>query len=251
MPRYHIVWGTSRELTRRMIAPCTRPLAAQARLLHQHRVHRARLRRGKNCRALAVEEATGREVRLAAPVVVLAMGGINGSHEQVRRNWPQDRPRPASMLNGAHSFADGQLHQLATGLGAQVTHAGEMWNYAAGFPHPYPQFPATGCRDPCKSALWMDHRGERIGPEPLVTGFDTHWLCQRVAEQDKPWTCTAQLALAAKEFASPGRHNTRIRAPPVRVPQGNLLGHHRGGGRCRARARISWSPTRWRNWRQR
>ena len=159
------------------------------------------------------------------------MGGINGGHEETRANWPQGRPRPAAMLNGAHPFADGKLHRHAARLGAQITHAGEMWNYAAGFPHPFPHFDGHGLSAiPCKSALWLNHRGERIGPAPLVTGFDTHWLCQRVAAQEKPWTWhLLNWRIAAKEFAISGaEHNQRIR--DRQFPQflkETLLGNHR------------------------
>ncbi len=172
------------------------------------------------------------EVRLAAPVVVLAMGGINGSHEEARRNWPSDRPLPKTMLNGAHPFADGRMHHwTADHLGAQITHAGEMWNYAAGIPHPFPHFPGHGLSlIPCKSALWLNHRGERIGPEPLVTGFDTHWLCQQVAAQDKPWTWQLlNRRIALKEFAISGaEHNPRIRDRQfLRFLAETLFGNHR------------------------
>ena len=232
VPRYHVVWGTSRELTRRMIAALREAGAGgRLRLLHGHRVAALEHAGGRIAGALAIGEATGGEVRLAAPVVVLAMGGINGSHAQVRGNWPQDRPCPASMLNGAHPFADGRLHQIASGLGAQVTHAGEMWNYAAGFPHPFPHFDGHGLSAiPCKSALWLDHTGRRIGPEPLVTGFDTHWLCQRVAAQEKPWTWhLLNWRIAAKEFAISGaEHNPRIRDKQfLRFLKETLLGNHR------------------------
>jgi predicted oxidoreductase len=181
--------------------------------------------------ALAINEADGSEVRLSAPVVVLAMGGINGSHEETRANWPQHRPLPATMLNGAHPFADGRLHHLVAGLGGRITHAGEMWNYAAGFPHPFPHFEGHGLSTiPCKSALWLNHRGERIGPEPLVTGFDTHELCQRVAAQEKPWTWhLLNWRIAAKEFAISGaEHNQRVRDRqfPMFLKE-TLLGNHR------------------------
>jgi hypothetical protein len=89
-----------------------------------------------------------------------------------------------------------------------------MWNYAGGIAHPFPHFEGHGLSIvPCKSALWLDHRGERIGPEPLVTGFDTHWLCQRVAEQARPWTWQLlNRRIALKEFAISGaEHNSRIR----------------------------------------
>ena len=170
--------------------------------------------------------------RVEAPVVVLAMGGLNGAHEQVRAHWPADRPQPATMLNGAHPFADGRLHALvADSLGGQITHAGEMWNYAAGFPHPQPHFEGHGLSIiPCKSALWLNHEGRRIGPEPLVTGFDTHWLCQQVAAQPRPWSWhLMNWRIAAKEFAISGaEHNPRIRDQQfLRFAWETLTGNHR------------------------
>jgi predicted oxidoreductase len=231
LPRYHIVWGTSRELTRRMIAALRTADGGRLTLLHGHRVTQLDRSAGKIGGAVAVDERSGAEVRIDAPVVVLAMGGINGNHAEVRANWPKDRPMPAAMLNGAHPFADGKLHHLAAGFGARITHAGEMWNYAAGFPHPYPHFEGHGLSTiPCKSALWLDHRGERIGPAPLVTGFDTHWLCRRVAEQEKPWTWhLLNWRIAIKEFAISGaEHNQRIRDRqfPLFLKE-TLFGNHR------------------------
>ncbi|MCK0106080.1 FAD-dependent oxidoreductase [Marinobacter sp. S0848L] len=216
VPRYHIVWGTSRELTRKMIEAMHQANSGgRLTLLHQHRITGLEHQGGKVSGAVAVNEQAGEEVRFSAPAVVLAMGGINGSHKECRANWPAERPQPATMLNGAHPYADGKLHHWAEdNLGANITHAGEMWNYAAGFPHPYPHFKGHGLSTiPCKSALWLNHRGERIGPEPLVTGFDTHWLCQQVAAQEKPWTWhLLNRRIALKEFAISGaEHNARIR----------------------------------------
>lgn len=232
VPRYHVVWGTARELVRCLLAALDRENAGgRLTLLHSHRVTRLEHQAGRVSGALALNELTGEEVSLTAPAVVLATGGINGSHEQCRANWPEGRPQPARMLNGAHPFADGRMHHwVADSLGGQITHAGEMWNYAAGFAHPYPHFPGHGLSTiPCKSALWLDHRGERIGPEPLVTGFDTHWLCQRVAQQEKPWTWhLLNWRIAAREFAISGaEHNARIRDKqfPLFVKE-LLLGNH-------------------------
>ncbi|MBS0194537.1 MAG: FAD-dependent oxidoreductase [Proteobacteria bacterium] len=232
LPRYHVVWGSSRELTLTMIA-AMRAADAGGKLtvLHGHRVVALEREAGRIAGAIAVDESSGAQVRLQAPVVVLAMGGINGSHAQVRANWPQGQPLPTRMLNGAHPFADGQLHQHAAELGARITHAGDMWNYAAGIPHPQPHFEGHGLSlIPCKSALWLDHRGRRIGSEPLVTGFDTNWLCQRVAEQEKPWTWhLLNWKIAAKELAISGaEHNPRIRDKQfIRFLKETLLGNHR------------------------
>jgi hypothetical protein len=232
VPRYHVLWGTSRLLAVRMIE-AVRAAGADGRLtlLSGHRVTALDTRAGVLCGAVAVDETSGQLRRLAAPVVVLATGGLNGSHDQVRAHWPADRPMPATMLNGAHPFADGALHRAATALGGQITHAGEMWNYAAGFPHPQPHFPGHGLSTiPCKSALWLNHRGERIGPQPLVTGFDTHELCQRVAAQEQPWTWhLLNWRIAAKEFAISGaEHNARIRDRQfLHFLKETLLGNHR------------------------
>ena len=232
VPRYHVVWGTSRELTRRMIA-ALREAGANGNLvlLHRHRVTALETADGRMTGVLAADEGTGREIRIDAPVVVLATGGLNGGHAEARRNWPADRPRPATMLNGAHPYADGAMHHAAETLGARIVRAGEMWNYAAGFPHPFPHFDGHGLSAiPCKSALWLDHTGRRIGPEPLVTGFDTHWLCQRVAEQEQPWTWhLLNWRIAAKEFAISGaEHNVRIRDQQfLRFLKETLLGNHR------------------------
>ena len=168
LPRYHVV-GTSRELTRCMIATLKgADSGGRLQILSRHRVTSLERSAGALSGAVAVNEATGAEVRLDAPVVVLAMGGINGSHAETVANWPTHRPRPATMLNGAHPFADGRLHHLVEDqLDGRITHAGEMWNYAAGIPHPQPHFDGHGLSlIPCKSALWLDHTGRRMGPEP-------------------------------------------------------------------------------------
>ena len=233
VPRYHVIWGTARELVKVMIAALHRENThVQLKLLHQHRVTELDRQAGQIAGALAVNEMSGESVRVKASTVVMATGGINGSHKECRKNWPEDQPQPTEMLNGAHPYADGKMHHwVADTLGGQITHAGDMWNYAAGFPHPYPHFPGHGLSTiPCKSALWLNHRGERIGPEPLVTGFDTNWLCQRVAEQAKPWTWhLLNWRIAAKEFAISGaEHNQRIR--DKQFPQfikELILGNHR------------------------
>src|SRR5690606_27074188 len=79
LPRYHVVWGTSRELVRCMIAALhAANRDGRLTLLHRHRITGLDHQGGKVCGATAVNEATGEEIRFSASVVVLAMGGING-----------------------------------------------------------------------------------------------------------------------------------------------------------------------------
>ncbi|WP_284619064.1 FAD-binding protein [Aquabacterium humicola] len=233
LPRYHIVWGTARELVRRLVAAMRRAgSGGRLTVLHRCRVSAVERAGGRIAGVQVCDDTTGATALVRAPVVVLAMGGLNGSHAQARANWPAARARPATMLNGAHPYADGLLHEhVRDTFGGRIVRAGEMWNYAAGIPHPYPHFDGHGLSlIPCKSALWLDHRGRRIGPEPLVTGFDTHWLCQRVAQQEKPWTWhLLNWRIATKELALSGaEHNPRIRDRqfPLFVKE-TLLGNHR------------------------
>ena len=232
LPRYHVLWGTGRALALRMIA-LAREAGADGRLrvLSGHRVDGLERSAGVLGGVVAHPVDGGEPVRIDAPVVVLAMGGINGSTQQVIANWPPNRPRPATMLNGAHPFSDGRLHaRVADEWGGRVTHAGEMWNYAAGIPHPQPRFEGQGLSAiPCKSALWLDHRGRRIGPEPLITGFDTHDLCQRIAALEKPYTWQLlNWRIASHELAISGaEHNPHVRdARPLRFLLDMLLGNH-------------------------
>ena len=96
VPRYHVVWGTSRELTRRMISAMqAADSGGRLKVLSGHRVVALERSGGLMSGVQAVHEASGAPVRIDAPVVVLAMGGVNGSTEQCVANWPAHRP-PAS-----------------------------------------------------------------------------------------------------------------------------------------------------------
>ncbi|WP_022982928.1 FAD-dependent oxidoreductase [Ideonella sp. B508-1] len=218
LPRYHVLWGSSRLLTLRVIAALEQaasgPRADRLTLLCGTRVTALDWTDGAVSGAQAVDEASGRALRLRAPQVVLATGGLNGTLEGVRAHWPAGQPCPGELLNGAHPFADGALHRAAVQAGGRIAAPGAMWNYAAGIPHPQPHFAGHGLSlVPPKSALWLDASGRRIGPSPLVTGFDTPDLCRQVAAQAQPWTWQLlNRRIARRELAISGaEHNPRIR----------------------------------------
>jgi predicted oxidoreductase len=58
---------------------------------------------------------------------------------------------------------------------------------------------------PPRSALWLDWQGRRIGPMPLVTGFDTRDLVAQVCKQERQysWQLMNQ-RIALKELAVSG-----------------------------------------------
>lgn len=231
LPRYHVIWGTSEFLTRRMTDTLLAVGGNRLKIFSETKVERIDTQNGKICGVTALDCATGKIVQFNADVLVLATGGINGSTSQVKKNWPKNQPMPGAMLNGAHPFSDGAMHYQSESLGAQITHADKMWNYAAGVPHPQPHFEGHGLSMiPCKSALWLDHTGKRIGPSPLVTGFDTNDLCAQLAKQEKPYSWQLlNWRIAAKEMALSGaEHNQRIRDKQfVRFLKETLTGNDR------------------------
>jgi len=181
VPRYHVAWGCGRGIVQ-TVATQLFGHARQERLqtLFDHRVRSLVQRNGAvvGCQGSSPQG----EFEVEAEHVVLCSGGINGNLELVRRHWdPIYGPCPANLLNGTDPRADGALHEQVRQVGGQVVKLGQMWNYAAGIAHPRPQYPQHGISlIPARSALWLEPSGRRIGPPPLVTGFDTHDLCKRI-----------------------------------------------------------------------
>jgi predicted oxidoreductase len=233
VPRYHVLWGTGYRLVERFIELIeSHPNRKKLDIFFEHRVDELLndSRRVNAC--IAYDEVNERQVTFKADYVAIATGGINGTLDNVRKNWyrPWGEP-PAELLNGADPAADGRVHDAVANQGGKLTHLDKMWNYAAGIPHPKPHFKDHGLSlIPCKSALWLDFSGKRIGPEPLVTGFDTNELCRRVSQLDKPHTWQLlNWRIAAKEFAISGsEHNPHIRDRKL-IPflKEVLLGNHR------------------------
>lgn len=188
LPRFHIVWGTGHALIEQLVAA----LRAQAKpdklgLRFGQRVEQLIVERGRVCGVRGVAEVTGEPFEAHADHVVVATGGINGSMELVRKHWHADWKRPPEViLNGSHRFADGLLHRAVTEVGGKLTHLDKMWNYAAGVHHPRPRKPDHGLSlIPPRSALWLNWRGERMGPQPLVSGFDTRRLVRDICAQER------------------------------------------------------------------
>jgi predicted oxidoreductase len=213
VPRYHLLWGTGLELVETLIERLMKHRCRdRLTLLHRHRVTALELTGGavRGCRGL--EETTGRDFSVRADSTVVAAGGVNGSVEQVRRHWPASwPPAPEVILNGAHPYSDGAMHAACARHGGRLTHLENMWNYAAGIPHPQAHFEGHGLSlVPCKTGLWLDPVGGPVGPAPMVTGFDTREMCRQVAAHPYTWQ-VLNWKIAAKELAISGsQHNPRI-----------------------------------------
>lgn len=190
VPRFHMVWGTGRVLADTLIAHLRRQVPQRVELRFGLRVEELLFEAGRLAGCRGVRENDGAAFEGRAPVVVIAGGGINGDLDRVRAHWHADWGRPpADLLNGSHRFADGRLHDAAVRAGAVLTHLDRMWNYAAGVAHPRPRQAAHGLSlVPPRSALWLDWRGHRIGPLPLVSGYDTRDLVTQICRQERPYS---------------------------------------------------------------
>jgi hypothetical protein len=191
VPRWHIVWGTGYELQVVLNAHLlSRPNHDRLDLRFEHCVESLIVTNGRVTGCRGRLEGSDDEFEAHAENVVIASGGINGNLERVRQNWHADWSQPpATLLNGSHKYADGKLHDAAAAHGARITHLDWQWNYAAGVHHWQPRKPSHGLSlVPPKSALWLNWRGERIGPMPLVTGFDTHDLVGQICRQERAYS---------------------------------------------------------------
>jgi len=211
--RYHILWGTGRELVEILIDRLlNHPRRSELTLLHRHHAAGLTFHEGVVSGCHGLDEGSRQAFSVQADNTIVASGGINGSVEQVRKHWPEGWPHPPqTILNGAHPISDGEIHAAVAKSGGRLTNLQNMWNYAARVPHPQAHFQGHGLSlIPCKSGLWLTQDGEMIGPAPMVTGFDTRELCRQVVKYPYTWQ-VLNWKIAAKEMAISGsEHNPRI-----------------------------------------
>lgn len=207
VPRFHMVWGTGQglieELLKRLDAHPNRKLLE---IHFEHEVRELCSSSGHvtGCSGINSSQEPF-ETRTGATVI--AAGGICGDINLVKKYWPREWGEPPEIiLNGAHRYADGKLHDAAKKMGVRITHLEKQWNYAAGVHHPNPDKPNHGVSlVPPRSALWMDWRGRRIGPIPLVTSFDTRFLVEQVCKQEKKYSWQVlNWKIALRELAASG-----------------------------------------------
>ena len=214
LPRYHILWGCSLRLIEKLVARLSPFEGTQLKFRFGTKVSALTKHNGRvtGC----VSQCGDEQLEFFADNTIVACGGFTGDIGRVKKQWPQDWPAgaPEIILNGAHPSNDGLMHDQVERVGGNLTHLDKMWNYAAGIPHPSPEFEGQGLSlIPCKSALWLDHSGERIESPPLVTGFDTHQMCKQLSQLARPYSWQLlNWRIAAKEFAISGaEYNVMIR----------------------------------------
>jgi len=217
VPRWHIAWGTGFGIIESIVAALeNHPRREKLEIAYGHRVERLLVDAGRVTGCAGKLEGNGNDFEARSDHVVLASGGIcGGDLSKVKANWYEAWGKPPStLLKGSHRFADGLLHDEAAAHGAALTHLDKQWHYAAGVHSNSADSPEDGISlVPPRSALWLDARGRRFGPVPLMGYSDTRWLVEQICRT--PWQYSWQVLnwkIAIKELAVSGcDHMTAFR----------------------------------------
>jgi len=208
VPRFHMVWGTGHELmsqlNRRLL---THEENGKLDIHFRHRVTELVFEAGHITGCAGINEAEQLPFDFRADAVVVSSGGICASLDKLHQNWCKSWGKPPSLiLNGAHRYGLGDLHDVVEDLGGSVTHLDYQWHYAAGVHHPSPDRERHGLSlVPPKSALWMDATGKRIGPIPLITAYDTRFLVEEILKTGYGYSWQIMnRKIAVKELAVSG-----------------------------------------------
>lgn len=209
LPRFHMVWGTGHELSERIKHHLLQHPKASThlKLIFSHKVDQILTEGGKVIGVSGVDESTNIPFSAKAENTIVATGGLGGDIAQVKRNWHSDwGTPPEKILNGAHPYADGTVHFAVEKVNGKLTNLDKTWPYAAGIHHPHPTKKDDGLSlVPPRSALWLNYEGERIGPVPLITAFDTRFLVDEICKQKKKFSWQVMnMKILNKEFAISG-----------------------------------------------
>ncbi|MCK5536418.1 MAG: FAD-binding dehydrogenase [Bacteroidales bacterium] len=208
VPRFHMVWGTGYGLIDALIKYIENH--PNRKLLQLHFEHRVEQFKMQNEKVISIEgktEVENEEFEAIGQQFIIASGGINGNMKKVKENWHKEwGTAPEKILNGSHHYSDGLIHDEIQKIGGQITNLDLMWNYAAGIPHPNPKRPNHGLSIvPPKSAIWVNSKGKRMGPVPLVTAFDTRYMVTKICEEEKKYSWQIlNSKIAKKELAVSG-----------------------------------------------
>jgi len=220
VPRFHIVWGTGPGVLEPFVQRA-REAGRQGRLTFRfrHRVDEIVTANGAvtGVRGAVLEaSAVGRgeksaravtgDFELAAPVVIVASGGIGANHELVRRNWPKRLGVPPKrMITGVPDHVDGRMLAISEAAGGRLINRDRMWHYVEGIRNWAPVWTDHAIRIlPGPSSIWLDANGRRL-PPPLYPGFDTLATLAhlRGTGHDHSWFVLTE-KIIRKEFALSG-----------------------------------------------
>jgi uncharacterized protein len=222
VPRWHIAWGTGHAIVEQVVrALQAHPRSGRHAIRFRHAVEDVEVASGRVTGLVGADLATGGRFVARGDQVVIATGGIcGGDLSKVRAHWyaPWGAP-PNVLLNGAHAFGDGTMHDAVARAGGNLTHLDKQWHYAAGVHHPAKRKPNDGLSlVPPRSALWLNATGERIGPVPLVGSTDTRFLVESILRQPGQYSwqilnntiAKKELAVSGCDYMTAFRHKKKL-----------------------------------------
>jgi len=213
-PRFHMVWGTGKGLTDDAIRALHNHPKASTHLqsFYRHKAEEIVMEQGRAVGISGINESSNTPFSARGEHIIVATGGMGGNIQKVREHWykPWGAP-PEIILNGSHPYAMGDLHEAVEKVNGNVTHLDWHWHYAAGVRHPRPKWKDHGLSlVPPKSALWLNYRGERFGPNPLITAYDTRWTVEEICKQKKKYSWQVlNMKIMMKEFAISGSESNK------------------------------------------
>lgn len=223
VPRWHIAWGTGYEIIEKCVAALeNHPGRSRLELLFEHEVSGFEFEGSRVVGVYGKRMSDGAEFSVKAEHTVIASGGMcGGDLSKVREHWYKDWGEPPEIiLNGAHRYGDGLLHDAIEAKGGVVTHLDKQWHYAAGIHHPAKERPFDGLSlVPARSALWVNALGHRIGPRPMISYSDTRYLVEQVCRQPGQYSwqilnekiAEKEIAVSGSDFMTAFRHKKKLK----------------------------------------
>jgi uncharacterized protein len=218
VPRFHITWGTGPGVLEPFLRRA-KELESRIAFRFRHHVHRliveggavtgvsggilapTSVERGQSSSRQVTDDFT-----IWASAVIVTAGGIGGSPDLVRQNWPQRLGAPpAHMLSGVPAHVDGRMLGITENAGGRIINRDRMWHYVEGIKNFAPVWPSHGIRIlPGPSSLWLDGNGARV-PAALYPGADTLGQLAHLRQtgHDHSWFVLDQ-SIIRKEFALSG-----------------------------------------------
>jgi predicted oxidoreductase len=220
VPRFHITWGTGPGV----LEPFERRAREHAKtgrivFKFRHRVDTLEMTGGaatgvsgkllepsSEARGESSSRVETGDFSLNAQAVIVASGGIGGSHDLVRQNWPKRLGAPPKfMVAGVPAHVDGRMIGITEAAGARLINRDRMWHYVEGVRNWAPIWPGHGIRIlPGPSSMWFDATGKRL-PSPLYPGYDTLGQLEYIMRTgyDYSWFILTQ-SIIKKEFGLSG-----------------------------------------------
>lgn len=209
IPRWHITWGTGYEIIEKLISHLDKlKNRNNLEIYYNHKVDNILFNGNRAVGFTGKIENSNDSFVAKGENLIIASGGIcGGDLSYVRKHWFKDWGNPPEiLLNGSHRYADGLLQNAVSKNGGNLTHLDKHWHYAAGIYHPNPEMENHGLSlVPPRSALWMDSKGKRFSPIPLMGYTDTRYLVETIAKSPGQYSWQIMnWKIAIKELAVSG-----------------------------------------------